>query len=552
MASKHPKKKNNHKFIKIFIVILLVGGVFFFVNKNFAETALTFPESPSSDSSEISWWNSDYSYRKRIEISNNEKGYIELNHAALGVDLKSNDDGSDIVIIGNNETKSTEIPYEFDKFGQITTKIAFDPSVFKFDNYYLYYGNKSLLGKPYINAKQSTINMKNLFNLKDEEKTKIVITAPKRWILTESDNVSKVSVKVTSSESITEVYYQLEGESEKKKSPLIQDSFEIDLSNQDTGAKELVVAAFIEGKLERSNSLTFNLSKPIYVAWTLDWEGVDPSQEYLNMIADICTDYDVKLTHFFNPRIMINMKINSARKKELVNWVLNRHNNLGEEVAMHLHMHYDMIEEAGVKAKYDAPTWDKGVTGYDTPSTAYSYSEYLKILQWGKNKMIEAGLPSPEGFRAGGWFANLDTLRAMQDAGFLYDSSARVPFQIGQNKVSQPWNITTKTQPYKISQSDQSKDIEPTLNLLEIPNNGLDSYWSEVDELIQNFYDNYSPNTIADKSRIITYLSHPEWFYIDEPKVRELFDEISKFREDLDLGPIKFVTLSEWRKLNNK
>jgi hypothetical protein len=551
MAQKTPKKKNN-KFIKILIVVVLIGGIFFFVNKNFAESAISFPNEPTSQSSNLLWWNSEYSYRKKLEINLDKKGFIEFNHAALNVDLKSNDDGSDIVIIGNTDEKFTEIPYEYDRFGQITTKIAFDPSIFIYKNYFLYYGNKALIGKKYINAKQSPISMTNKFELKEEEKVKIVITSTKKWVLTDSEDISRFSIKVSSDKPITDVYYQFEGENENKKASMEQDSFHIDLSKRKPGNEKLIVAAFLDGKLERSNTLSIFITKPIYIAWTLDWEGVDPTQEYLDMIEDLSSEYEVKLTHFFNPRIMINMKINSARKKELVNWVLNRHNNLGEEIAMHLHMHYDMVEEAGVKAKYDAPTWDKGVTGYDTPSTAYSYSEYLKILQWGKNKMLEAGLPSPEGFRAGGWFANLETLKAMQDAGFTYDSSARIPFPIGQNKLSQSWDISTKTQPYMISQSDQSKDTEPTLNLLEIPNNGLDSYWSEADTLIQNFYDNYSPGTIAENSRLVTFLSHPEWFYIDEPRLKELFEEVSKFRSDLDLGPVKFVTLSEWRKLNNK
>ena len=106
MATSRPKKKNKHTFLKILVVVLIIGGVFFFVNKNFAESALTIPESPASQSSEIPWWNGEYAYRKKIDINLDKKGFVELNHASLSIDLKSNDDGSDIAIIGNTGNKS--------------------------------------------------------------------------------------------------------------------------------------------------------------------------------------------------------------------------------------------------------------------------------------------------------------------------------------------------------------------------------------------------------------------------------------------------------------
>lgn len=553
MVYKSRKKKSNHRFLKILAVVLFVGTFFFFVNRNYAEANFEVPNNPTSQSSELPWWDGEFAYRRKIDITSNNKGIVEFNHAQLSIESKSNTDGSDLRVIGNSDNKFTEIPFEYAQFDQVSTKLAFDPSTYVYDSYFLYYGNKGEYGNINDKSKQAPMTgISSTFTLREEERSKIVISAQKKWLLTDSSDSSAVEIKVSSNETLSsDVYYFFEGDDKKHKAEVMADSFTVDFSERKPGATKLFIATYLNDKIERSNSITFKVSKPIYIAWTLDWEGVDPGQENLEMVSDIASDYSIKITHFFNPRILISLKIPSPRKKELVNWVLQRHNNLDEEIAMHLHMHHDMVEESGVKAKYEAKTWDKGVSGYDTPSTEYSYAEYVKILQWGINKMQEVGLPAPEGFRAGGWFANLETLRAMQDVGFEYDSSARLPFPIGQNKVPQTWDTTSRTQPYMISQVDQSSDSEPTLDLMEMPNNGLDSYWSDTDDLIKNFYDNYTPGTTADNSRLVTYLSHPEWFNIDDPKLRELYNELNKYRIDFDNGPVKFVTLSEWRELNN-
>lgn len=548
MALVRRKKKKNRKFLKILVVVLLLGSAYFFVNRNFANSEIVIPTKTISGTSS-EWWDNDYSFRRRIELTSSSEGGIEINHAQMNIDGKSNMDGSDIKIIGTSDNKFIEIPYKFNQFDSITTRITFNPSDFNSKEYYIYYGNYGVKDMINSSGTKSIINsIKSLFVLKDEEKPDIRITSSKKWLLKDSEEISKVNIKVDSKFNLnsSNLFYTVDNESKSNELKLNNETIEVNLNSLKTGDHKFFVFSNIDGKITRSNSVTFKVSEPVYVAWTLDWEGVDPKQEYLDTVADIASDYNIKITHFFNPRILINSKIDMNRKKQLVAWVMNRHDKFGEEIAMHLHMHHDMVEEAGVKAKYTAKTWDKGNSGFDTPSTEYTYDEYLKILKWGRNKMEEWKMPEPKGFRAGGWFANEDTLRAMQDAGFQYDSSARISQPIGQNKLIQAWEMTSKTQPYKISKLDQNSSIAPNLDLIEMPNNGLDSYWSEAKDMKQNFYDNYAPGTTIDKERIVTFLSHPEWFYVDEPKLREVYSEISKYRIDLDNGPVKFVTLSEW------
>lgn len=546
------KKKNN--FFKILLVIILISSGYFFVNRNFAESNFEIPDSLVSSSGENNWWNNEFAYRRKIE-TNSLNGYFEFNHAELTLARKSNIDGSDIRIIGEIGGKYSEINYYYDRFDSIRTKIGFDAKSLNYNNYYLYYGNIFLDSKEYVNSEQSDMRIFNgIFKLGNEEKSSISILGSRKWLLKDSHDIRNFRIRIESNATLEgENYLLLNNDSAtKRKIEISNDESYINLSELKSGTHSIFLVNKNAETVTRSNTIKVNISNPIYVAWTLDWEGIDPKQEYLDMIADISSEYSIKLTHFFNPRILINSSISQLRKRELVEWVKKRNVNFGEEIAMHMHMHFDLVEEAGVKAKYNAKTWDKGSSGFDVPATEYSYDEYLKMLKWGLEKLKENGIDNIIGYRAGGWFANLETLRAIQDAGFKYDSSARPSFQLGQNKLSQEWDLSSNAQPYLISKTNQNRTGSDNFNLLEIPNNGLDSYWSTADDMIQAFYDNYTPGTTADFSRIIVYLSHPEWFNIDDPKLRELFDEVNNYRSDLDKGPVKFVTLKEWMELEEK
>ncbi|MEO6728831.1 MAG: hypothetical protein ABIM99_02820, partial [Candidatus Dojkabacteria bacterium] len=309
---------------------------------------------------------------------------------------------------------------------------------------------------------------------------------------------------------------------------------------------QLFVIRKTDNQIIRSNTTEFIVSEPIYIAWTIDWEGIDPGKQNLENVAKIADEYKVPLSHFFSPRTLINLKIPESRKKEILNWLKNRIYNNGDEIDMLLHFQFDLVEEAGVDAKFKEQTWDNGLSGYDIPGTVYNYDEYTKILNWGKQKIIEAGLPAPKGFRAGGWFINEENLRAVKDTGFLYDSSSIKPIELGENKMLQDWNVTNITQPYLISPSNKNSISQSTDSLVEIPINGGDSYISSKEEIMDNFTSNYSSNTSSNTSKLIVYSSSPEWIETGKESLENLFATVSNFRYDIDRGPIKFVTLSDW------
>ena len=56
-----------------------------------------------------------------------------------------------------------------------------------------------------------------------------------------------------------------------------------------------------------TKEFSFNVSNPVYVVWSIDWEGFDVKEDYLKEMANISTKYGVPMTHFFNPYIYRNV-----------------------------------------------------------------------------------------------------------------------------------------------------------------------------------------------------------------------------------------------------
>jgi hypothetical protein len=553
------KRKSNRRFLVFIGFFVVVGGLFLY--QNYTSADIIIPQSLTSTNSNLNWWDNDYSFRKPIKPSgSNEKFSIKINHAEMIVDGKSNADGSDLKIIASGAEGFSVVPFGSSGLNSINTQISFSSQGKNYDEYFLYYGN------PLPDNPSKVLGLNNAENftdtqLGDEESPAIRISSNKKWVLKEN-STKNVSLKLFSNKSFEEsdrFYVVLNNNTNDRKLVKYQDgNIEVDVMDLKIGKNSVYLAIQSTDGIYRTNTTSFYYTAPVYVSWTMDWEGTAPEQRYLDSIAAVSEKHNVEITHYFNPRLYILLKATEQRKKEITQWVVERLKNNGDDIGLHLHMHHDMVEEAGVKSKYNIEGWDKSISGYDIPTTEYSYDEVLKIIGWGKEKLPEQikkytgyEIPELQGYRAGGWFADLTTLKAIKAAGFLYDTSGRSSFAIGSNKVTQKWDLKNTSQPYKPSVSNQSRSSSQNLGLIEVPNNGSDSYWSGAKELITNFYANYTPGQFLDSDKILVYLSHPDWFYIDEPKLNELFTELKKYRNDLDLGPVKYTTMREYLSESN-
>lgn len=534
---------NKSPFFKLLIPIVIIAGIFLFITKSRADSSFDIPTFTDSRN-DYKWWNNDYAYRRKIVPSQDIDQIVKLNHSQLVIDNKSSANASDLKIILNDEDSFEEVSIDITNPDQIETYISF---VYRKNSgdVYLYYGNKSDLPEP--NSRELKYsNVNQTAALSDEEVPELSILIQRKWNLKEKN--SRMLLQVNDYGEVNNAsYYYFIDDSKTALSLDIQNNIaSIDFSNIEDGNHKLFVVRRSEGGTIRSNTTEFIASQPIYLSWTIDWEGIDPGKQNLESVASLADQYKIPLSHFFNPRTLINLKIPESRKKEILNWIKNRIENNGDEVDMLLHFQFDLVEEADVSAKFKETTWDNGLNGYDMPGTVYNYDEYLKILNWGKQKIIEAGLPEPKGYRAGGWFINEENLRAVKDSGFLYDSSAVKPIELGENKMMQDWQITNISQPYKISPTNKNLKAENKNALVEIPINGGDSYINSYEETLQNFTDNYSSNTYSNTSKLIVYSSSPEWIEAGKESLENLFATVSNFRYDIDRGPIKFVTLSDW------
>lgn len=177
---------------------------------------------------------------------------------------------------------------------------------------------------------------------------------------------------------------------------------------------------------------------------TIDWEG-----EHFRNIADLLVvrkriGHHIPVTHFICPAYFTN-GINHA--KEIISKAIFDI----DEVALHVHCYESLVNKAGVKFRTE-PDFFKGYTpalkklfsrlpksmqpknsGRGVPLSAYTYDEIIKILKTSRELMFQNfDIKELIGFRAGGWIASDEVLRALAETGFKYDSSATPPSVLSQ------------------------------------------------------------------------------------------------------------------------
>jgi hypothetical protein len=295
----------------------------------------------------------------------------------------------------------------------------------------------------------------------------------------------------------------------------------------------------------KTKSTTFYVSEPLLVSWTIDWEGLDSPDKYIDAMGNIADDFDIPMTQMFNPRYFTSPDISSDRVETLTSWVKKRRDIKGDEIGLHLHMFPDFVEKSGVTPIGDK-VWGGGISGYDVLTTAYSYEDMIRILTYAKEVYAKEGLGQPRSYRAGAWFANIDTLKALADTGFLVDTSGRTAYTFGTKEVEGPWDLNFTTKPYFPSTRDQnSPNPPPRLSILEIPNNGADDYAFSKEQMIERFNANYSSGILTEPKQV-TYLSHPNWFDLQrQQQMRDIFAYIDRYSNRHDKGPVVYATLSQ-------
>ncbi len=573
------------KFFLFFAGIFLIFSNSVLANsyqKTFDEKSYVFKKILLTESSGFSrWWNNNFMGYVQIELQDNyDKGrwltvYIDLNDERL---LSKTGDFSDFVLVRYNDDYDTfiDIPasyhlknkYLMVKFKNVTYTKKLD------DKYFIYFGSVN----PYprkITNEIADLELGSDIKFKSIYINNITSSINKKWHIkkiSRAFNEATLEFEVkTNNVSISNkvsCIYVVEGTNLKgKMQPLGNGVYRssIKVSDLDPGVYNVVgyIYDYADGiKLLTSQSSIFYVTYPLYVTWTMDWEGWDVADNDLNEIAYIANKYKVPITHFFNPRIYIDnqytvKQITEERAQYLTRWVSDRKQKYFEEVGMHMHMWGDMVAEVGIIPKNQ---YIVGTYGVDVPTYVYSEDELFQIFDWGRRKLAENGLGVPISYRSGAWMSGVHVLRAAEKAGFKIDSSGRTPGPVNPSistSTKVPWNLRSTTRPYLPNKDDinaWSAPLKDRMKIWEFPNNGADSYWFSLNDLISRFNDNYMvKNQIMYYPQVVNYLSHPHWFInVDKWKIRGLFDYLEQFLLSNDRGPVVYETLeriyAEWEK----
>ncbi len=296
-----------------------------------------------------------------------------------------------------------------------------------------------------------------------------------------------------------------------------------------------------------SNTLSLFVTEPLLVAWTFDWEGWDVPDEVFTAIDVLETPARrIPLTHFVSPRTFLPEALPTARREILASY-LQKRRELGDEVALHLHMHYDLVKASGINPRSTKAWGLRGGEGYDIPATEYTSVEFGTILEFSKKLIRDAGIPESLGYRSGGWFINTQLLEVLKTQGFVYDSSGRDRPKTGAFSAI-PWQLNIGAQPYYPGIDDQNNAAAVNGGLLEIPNNGVTTYESTLEELITRSQTVYISGFL-NIPKTLVYTSHPQFadreFTTISPML-EYFDQMSLAQ---DRGPVVYVTMADIYKL---
>jgi peptidoglycan/xylan/chitin deacetylase (PgdA/CDA1 family) len=282
-----------------------------------------------------------------------------------------------------------------------------------------------------------------------------------------------------------------------------------------------------------SNAAVVYISEPLQIAWTLDWEGWDASDQTLQQISYLSGAHALPFTHFISPRTFLDGVLSEERKKQIITFLLDRY-AAGDELAMHLHMHYDFVKASGITPKTSNPWGLLTKEGYDVPGTEYTAEEFRQIIQHARTIMHNNGFPEISGYRAGGWFINAEQLNVLEEEGYNYDSSGREKPATGAFRTI-PWDLSIDSSPYYITNSKL---------LMEIPNAGGSTYELTSEEIINRINLVYDEDILINP-KIFVIVSHPQFATREFSRIPEILSYLKTLSRDNDQGPAIFVTMSE-------
>ena len=333
---------------------------------------------------------------------------------------------------------------------------------------------------------------------------------------------------------------------------------QVDISSIPIGSYDVLLAA--DGATTAFARLPLKRSAPYYVLVSTDWDFSDPGVVVIGYQSAMHRDHPgLRITHFVGPYTFTDPAVSAQRQGELVSWLVQQRDTFTDEIGLHIHPYCNFVEHAGLTCITDQSTvYSQGdPTGYTIKLGAYTRAQTVTLLQHAGDLFEQHGLNRPKTFRAGGWTATIDTLRALGDAGFTADTSAlnwaRIEEWEGvQNGELYRWTmanwnpINDTSQPYWPNTDDVLSSAAPTLSLLEVPDNGVMIDYVSLDEMNGIFDANWNGDILASPVTLMMGF-HPsvQFSMAEYLRVDGFLDYADAHLGSAHLGPVVYVTLAD-------
>ena len=287
----------------------------------------------------------------------------------------------------------------------------------------------------------------------------------------------------------------------------------------------------------------------VRIVVSVDWEGEDLQSQNLLAMKNFRQDYpEIPLQHFLNAAYYTKAGARPSVVTAAIRSVLRP----GDEHGLHIHSWKSLVEASGVSFR-TGPSFVQGTVdlndcvvdcGHDVVLNAYTNSELRRIIKFSVSTLQNNGFDRAKSFRAGGWQADANVLRALAAEGFTLDSSATYapylfeswsePYQLYGN-VAALWPTTVPTsQPY-------STDLGAGLSIIELPNNGCLADYMTGSAILKAFVTNAKLQKTNPQSDV--YLSigfHQETASTYLPALRSGIDKIIAYAKAQNIA-VEFV-----------
>ncbi len=130
----------------------------------------------------------------------------------------------------------------------------------------------------------------------------------------------------------------------------------------------------------------------------------------------ILEEYNIPAVFFVEP--LFSARFGLEPLKEIVGILQEKNQEI------QLHMHSEWVDEVGDQLL-------PGITKKLSDLTHCSREQQSHLIQWGIERMAEAGVDNINAFRAGSYGANCDTLRAVADNKLTFDTSYNLSGLVG-------------------------------------------------------------------------------------------------------------------------